>query len=366
MQEQMLAQKKDEGQSFVEKFLQKCLELLAIFVGNPLLDSSTDEKALFERLVLQNIMARQNLMLTDAVARGMNPIRSPRAAEEKVQEAQKGRYAQLREQIMKRMSDAPVVVPAPVYEQIALAAKKIAQEIKQGCGGDAKLEVKVLNEYLGELERQQWKTHDLMSPLLLILEKKQEGNAPGYDAGDSPAGALIVGQETAHAQGKPDYDAATPGSAASRLVQLQVQAGALELAKESPAIAQIISAKNADAAEIRIIAVREMLRHYFEKNPKEFREIAISLLGMVPHEGDEALMQRIAYEMARIGSIAFAYRMLLEIQKKKKIGEAACLRTLAVQKGRGKKVYVCPNACPRGGMARGILELLIKKGGTSI
>ena len=109
-----------------------------------------------------------------------------------------------------------------------------------------------------------------------------------------------------------------------------------------------------------------MLRHYFEKNPKEFREIAISLLGMVPHEGDAGLLQRISYEMARVGSIAFAYRMLLQLKKKRKMDEAICMRSMAVQKEKGKRFYVCKRACGSSGMVRGMLGLLIKKGSTSI
>jgi len=370
MQGQILEQEEGEQEErgFLGRFLQKFLELLAVFVGNPLAEAGGQEKALFERLVLQGMMVRQNLMLTDAVAKGMNPLRRGGHLRQASQEREKDRYGLLRRQIMQRMSDALIVVPAPMYDRIAFAADAVAQEIRQSCRGNAKMQAQVLGQYIAQLEKDGWKTHDLMSPLLLVLEDRHFAQQGALQEGGGAAGAqmLMVAQEESGDAQTWGYDKATPGEGASRMQQLQMQKSIEELALESPQIAQLVHAKNADAAEIRLIAVREMLRHYFEKNPKEFREIAISLLGMVPHEGDAGLLQRISYEMARVGSIAFAYRMLLQLKKKRKMDEAICMRSMAVQKGKGKRFYVCKRACGSSGMVRGMLGLLIKKGSTSI
>lgn len=379
MQEQMLAQKEEKGPNFLEKVLQKCLELIFSFVGNPLLESSSDEKALFERLVLQNLMTMQLLLSTDNAAKGMNPLRRGGAIIPQSQR-ERGRYEELREQIMHRMSSAPIVVPAPVYDKIAFAAGAVSKEIHDFGKGDAKLETKILNEYLRELERQQWKVHDLMSPLILMLEdKSSDDSAPGYDAAKpSGAGMHAIARHAGQVgyweellpdhKEQPSHEGAAPmgGSAKISHSHEELQKYAQQLAAVDENVAQLVRAKNADMSELRLISVREMLRHYFEKNPREFREIAISLLGMVPHEGDEALMQKLAYEIARMGSFAFAYRMLLKLRERKKMGELVCVRNLGVQKGKGRHVLVCRRACGSAGMARGILELLIKKGSTSI
>lgn len=397
MQEQMLVQREEQGQNFLEKVLQKCMELLFSFIGNPLLGSGSDEKALFERLMLQNLMGMQVLLGTDAAAKGMNPLRRGGANTPRTQR-ERGRYEELRDQIMHRMSNAPIVVPAPVYDKIAFAAGALSSEIHAFGKGDAKLEMKVMQEYLAELEKQQWKTHDLMSPLLLILETKYaeghaESGAPGYGAAKPSGSGINFGKQQAgwvelkpredrqrasqlaysneenpHSRPPPDYGAAKPAGGASKVQHSaqELQKYAQQLAAVDENVAQLLRAKNADMSELRLISVREMLRHYFEKNPKEFREIAISLLGMVPSEGDDTLMQKLAYEIARIGSFALAYRMLIALREKKKMGELVCIRNLAVQKGKGKKVLVCRRACGSAGMARGVLELLIKKGSTSI
>gem|GEM_PF-2585478 len=374
----MLVQREEQGQTFLEQVLQKCLELLFSFIGNPLLGSGSDEKALFERLVLQNMMTMQLLIGADNAAKGMNPLRRgganiPQTLRER------GRYEELREQIMHRMTSAPIVVPAPVYDKIALAAGAISREIHSFGKGDARLELKIMQEYLQELERQQWKVHDLMSPLLLIMENKYaEHGELGYDAA-KPGGFGMHARGHAEqleywkellpdTKSAPGHDAASPFGGASKAQHShqELQKFAQQLAAVDENVAHLLRAKNADMSELRLISVREMLRHYFEKNPKEFREIAISLLGMVPNDGDEVLMQKLAYEIARIGSFALAYRMLIALREKKKMGELVCIRNLAVQKGKGKKVLVCRRACGSAGMARGILELLIKKGSTSI
>ncbi|VVB58787.1 Uncharacterised protein [Candidatus Anstonella stagnisolia] len=374
----MLVQREEAGQNFLEQVLQKCMELLFSFVGNPLLGSGSDEKALFERLMLQNLMTMQLLIGADNAAKSMNPLRSGRTSIPQSQR-ERGRYEELREQIMHRMSNAPIVVPAPVYDKIAFAAGALSKEIHSFGKGDARLEMKILNEYLAELERQQWKAHDLMSPLLLIIENKYaEHGALGYDA-SKPAGmgARARGQAgeleyweelLPDANASVEHGGSRPMGGASKVQYSpqELQKYAQQLAAVDENVAQLLRAKNADMSELRLISVREMLRHYFEKNPKEFREIAISLLGMVPSEGDEALMQKLAYEIARIGSFALAYKMLLALREKKKMGELVCVRNLGVQKGKGKKVLICKRACGTAGMARGILELLIKKGSSSI
>ena len=117
-----------------------------------------------------------------------------------------------------------------------------------------------------------------------------------------------------------------------------------------------------DSAVVRLASVREMLRHYFLAHPKEYSTALAMALGITAdREGDvEFLQERLAYELATIGSFALAQKLLAEIKELKKMDTEKCL--LAIGYRYDKKtgtLVVGKRTCGSRDEARGLVNLLL-------
>lgn len=222
-------------------------------------------------------------------------------------------------------------IPAPVAAgQGAASAASVAALGKLSFvlddyarGNAAKASTAVL-EFDSRLKSDEYRSADLMAVLLLVIEdlhyEGEEGAAGSSRHSGSKVGAVLVPQKLR------------------------------ETAKES--------------AIVRLASVREMLRHYFERHPKEYASVLAAALGITAdQEGDaEFLQERLASELAHIGGFALSQKILSELKRKKKLDRdmGKCLLELGYHFDRKtKKLVVGKRTCGTMSEARGIVSFLL-------
>ncbi len=175
-------------------------------------------------------------------------------------------------------------------------------------GDDEKLRAAV-GEFDARLSSQQYKAPDLMAILLLVIEDLAwgEGGSEGAAGSASHFGARIGG-------------------------------------RKGPVAPEILRQSAKDSSIVRLASVREMLRYYFERYPKEYASMLAAALGITAdQESDPIHMQeRLASELVHIGGFALAQKILVELKRKKKLEKDTnkCLLELGYRYDRKRKVLV--------------------------
>ncbi|MCX8174731.1 MAG: hypothetical protein N3E51_00805 [Candidatus Micrarchaeota archaeon] len=180
-------------------------------------------------------------------------------------------------QCRKRREFLNSIVFGKGYEEIEKAQALLAGVINDYARGDMQKAGAVLKEFRSRLEAGNYKTDELMAVLLLVIEdmiwmdeEGQVGGAGGLGGANvAPSGLLHKPQNFAK-----------------------------------------------QAALVRLASVREMLRHYFEKNPRDYAAVLAAALDIPLDEEPELALieQRLTCEIAKIGCFAFAQKLLAKLK----------------------------------------------------
>lgn len=197
-------------------------------------------------------------------------------------------------------------------------------------GDEGKLH-SAMGEFQSRLSSQRYRADDLMATLLLVIEDLSWG-------GDGKGGSEGAAGSASH------FGARTGG-------------------RRTTVAPEILRQSAKESSIIRLASVREMLRHYFERYPKEYASILAAALGVTAdQEGDQIYLQeRLASELVHIGGFALAQKILIELKRRKNLEKdaAKCLLELGYRYNRKKKVLVLgKRTCGSPEESRGLLALL--------
>ncbi|VVB98763.1 Uncharacterised protein [uncultured archaeon] len=173
------------------------------------------------------------------------------------------------------------------------------------------------------LSMDDYKADELMAVLLLVIEDHVWAEQEGGLLGAKPSGT---------------------GAKVKSMIPTQLR----ETMKES--------------ANVRLASVREMLRYYFDRHPKEYAAALAAALGITADQEEDStyLQERLASELASIGSFALAQKILAEIKLRKKMDTKNCLRELGYRYDRrGKKLILGKRTCGSPAEAKGIIGVLM-------
>ena len=201
--------------------------------------------------------------------------------------------------------------------------QQLSQVIGDYARGSAEMEGRVVGELHGRMRAAGYRTDDIMASLLMVIED---------DAWAGEEGGL----GTTH-----------PHGGATRLASL---------------VPQKLKSSVHDSSVVRLASVREMLRYYFLRHPQEYSSALASALGMASGDGEDtdALQEKLAYELASIGGLALAQKLLAEIKKKKKLDTSDCLLRLGYKyDAKKKRLIMGKRTCGKPAEARGIIGLLL-------
>jgi len=215
---------------------------------------------------------------------------------------------------------AKAPVSAMAGAEAAAAAEKLALVIDDYARGDEKLAKEALQEFDSRLKAIDYKADDLMAMLLIVIEDQIWAGEEGEIGGAKGAGSGM------------------------KIIPEKLR----ETVKES--------------AEARLASVREMLRYYFDRNPHAYPAALAAALGITAdQEGDvEFLQERLAYEIARVGSFALAQKILAAAKEKRKMDTKKCLLELGYfYDKKKKKLVIGKRTCGKPAEARGIISVLL-------
>lgn len=261
---------------------------------------------------------------------------------------------------------------------LSRAANTIADEIWASAAQNPMLASHMFMRYWDKLRRIGFACEDLISPLLVSQEEMlfadmQEGAgrlvAQVPVAKERPPQTAMRLKFT-EMQEEPPVGAIGIGTAGfgAGVDELSPPNFPMPVPQKPPGLPKMQrNAENADIMEVRLVSIREMLKHYFREYPEDYAKALGCALGLVADEtGDaEFLEQRVAFEVARVGSWALSLRVLEEVKKeqeKRSIGahdeEPDPWRMgLRIRAGRGKKPWTyskgsrngdfSPIFCPR-------------------
>jgi len=227
--------------------------------------------------------------------------------------------------------------------EVETAQEVLAASIAEYARGDAALGAEILSEFESRLRSQGYKADDLMAVLLLVIEDHHEAAAHG-GAGDSSSKPF---QAAARAEILPPEESNEPQPKilAAKLVPKKLQ----DLARE--------------AVEVRLASVREMLRYYFVRNPKEYEKALSKLLAIPISKAEpEYVQSRLASELADIGALELAQGLLNQVKSQKEMDTTKCLLELGYRfDGEKKRLILGKRTCGNRQQAAGILQLLLSK-----
>ena len=200
------------------------------------------------------------------------------------------------------------------------AGQKLALVLDDYARGDAARAKGALSDFQSGLSSQNYKADDLMAVLLLVIEDR-----------------IWAGEEAG-------LEGAKSGGSRSRnmVIPTRLRQSAME------------------SAEVRLASVREMLRYYFERHPKEYAVALASALGITADQEDDVqfLQERMAFELASVGSFALSQKLLAAA--KRKMDHNKCMIELGYFYDRKKKRLVLgKRTCGRPAEAKGIIGLLM-------
>ena len=208
-------------------------------------------------------------------------------------------------------------------EVVSGAIEQMAPVIDDYARGNAAKEKKVVGNLHESLRAANYATDDLMASLLMVIED---------DAWS--------GEESGLGSSKPH-------GGATRLTAL---------------VPQKLRSTAQDSAVVRLASVREMLRYYFRLHPKDYHVALASALGITSDQEEDStfLQERLAFELASIGSFALAQKLLAEVKLKKKLDTKECLMQLGYRYDvRKKRLVLGKRTCGKPAEARGIIALLL-------
>ena len=108
--------------------------------------------------------------------------------------------------------------------------------------------------------------------------------------------------------------------------------------------------------------MREMLRYYFARHPDDYAPALASALGITADQEEDVqfLQERLAFELARIGSFALAQKILATVKLRKKMDTEKCLLELGYTYDRKrKKLILGKRTCGKPVEAKGVIGLLM-------
>jgi len=209
---------------------------------------------------------------------------------------------------------------APV---VSGAIGQMAPVIDDYARGDEAKERKVVGSLHESMRASGYRTDDLMASLLLVIED---------DAWSGEEGGLGT---------------AKPRGGATRLAAL---------------VPQRLRSSAQDSAEVRLASVREMLRYYFRLHPGDYHVALAAALGITADQEEDAsfLQERLAFELASIGSFALAQKLLAEVKKKRMLDTMECLMRLGYRYDvKKRRLIIGKRTCGKPREARGIIGLLL-------
>ncbi|MFA5929704.1 MAG: hypothetical protein WC861_02375 [Candidatus Micrarchaeia archaeon] len=207
--------------------------------------------------------------------------------------------------------------------EVSGAIGQMAPVIDDYARGNAEKEKKVVGDLHGQLRASNFVTDDLMASLLMVIED---------DAWAGEEGGLGT---------------ARPHGGATRLAAL---------------VPQKLRSTAQDSAVVRLASVREMLRYYFKLHPQDYHGALASALGITADQEEDStfLQERLAFELASIGSFALAQKLLAEVKLKKKLDTRECLMKLGYRYDvKKKRLILGKRTCGKPVEARGIISLLL-------
>jgi len=199
---------------------------------------------------------------------------------------------------------------------------QLAPVIGDYARGSVAKEKQVVESFHGRLAAAGYKADDIMASLLLVIEDDAWGGEEGGVGSAKPHG----------------------GSMRVILVPQKLRSTARE------------------SNSMRLASVREMLRYYFLRHPNDYYSVLAAALGLAADEEDDIsfMQERLADQLAAIGSFALAQKILAELKKKKKLDTQDCLLRLGyAYDGRKKRLILGKRTCGKPGEAKGIVGLLL-------
>ena len=203
------------------------------------------------------------------------------------------------------------------------AIGQMAPVIDDYARGDGEKEKRVVGSLHGSLRAQGYATDDLMASLLMAIED---------DAWSGEEGGLGTSK---------------PHGGATRLASI---------------VPQKLRSSAQDSAVVRLASVREMLRYYFKLHPNDYSSALASALGITADQEEDStfLQERLAFELASIGSFALAQKLLAEVKLKKKLDTKECLMKLGYRYDvKNRRLILGKRTCGKPVEARGIISLLL-------
>lgn len=227
-----------------------------------------------------------------------------------------------------------------IGDEIRAAAVMIADEIWSSGGQNPIIASHIFREYWTKLEACAFACPELLTPLFVAQEEMlfiESGGAADELQITIPVirEATIATPQEQHAgggtvqlvrEGILAQEAARAEQASIEAVRLEgeerirravegeqarIDAAAREARKRER------KAIYADMLQIRLVSIREMLRHYFKECPQDYKKSLATALGVSGEEAEdpEFMEQRIAFEVARVGSWALSLRVLEEVKR---------------------------------------------------
>lgn len=317
-------------------------------VGNPLERMSAQQRqfffdSLFRMLHLQRAEesartaaqmrdARVSASLAGVAAMRMQPQQVPekKAAEQQEEKKAAGEQEAKKAagwQEEKKAAGKTGIAVLPAWQALGAGAaeaqaagQKLAIVLDDYARGDAARAKGALSDFQSSLSSQNYKADDLMAVMLLVIED-----------------SIWAGEEAGLGEAK-------SGGSRSR----------------NPVIPTRLRQSAMESAEVRLASVREMLRYYFERHPKEYAVALASALGITADQEDDVqfLQERMAFELASVGSFALSQKLLAAA--KRKMDHNKCMIELGYFYDRKKKRLVLgKRTCGRPAEAKGIIGLLM-------
>lgn len=211
-----------------------------------------------------------------------------------------------------------------IAESVAVQ-QVLGQVIFEYVGNNTAKAQEAINEFESRLKEQNYKSEDLMAVLLLVLED----------------------QKSAPDEGGIGTSSTTGGSIKLRAAKPEMFRNCLQA-----------------SADVRLASVREMLRYYFEKHPGDYCRVLASVLGVTADQENDVvyLGERLASEIAHIGTFALEMKILAEAKKMGKMDSSKCMRELGFKYDeRHKKLIIGKRTCGGPLAPKDILRLLFSR-----
>lgn len=168
-------------------------------------------------------------------------------------------------------------LPAQRYEVVEQASEMMVDELFRSCGQNVDMVVEVFDLFWGRLAQIEYSPPELMSTLLICIQERMPVQ-------------------------RPQIMTSTPRP--MHLSTTRIEIGLRDLVPRT----------GDKRIGIRVVSVREMLRHYFEAHPQRYKEAIAAAAGIGGNAGEHA-KNIIEETVARIGAWEFAVRVWMQVQR---------------------------------------------------